>query len=144
MSELFVDPALLAVVWAAAARLPEGWTVELVEGQGAALELRLVKPNGHRLAGRTDEQRGYVWDKYRQFADLVFIEYARLCGGKGRRRSDDLAWGGNFTNAALQYLVGHFDLCGYRGFGRYQRPQEREKAPALARSNGKALSLVLD
>src|SRR5262245_15220661 len=120
-----------AIVLAAADRLPAGWQIEFAGGLSGdqtrgsflSLDLRLITPRGRRLPCRSVEQRGDLWETYRRLADLVFSEMHELfpeLEGQGY-----LAWGGKWTGEDGSWQIGHFDLAGWRGHGRYQRPPQR-------------------
>jgi hypothetical protein len=142
LDEWVVAP-LAQIISRAAAALPSGWSVEIVAdnpplGAGArrrtlgpaqavpyrwlvAVDLRLYDERGRGLATTSASERDAVYRAYRHFADLVFI--VQQC--RFPDLVERLAWGGKFTTAAGQWNVGHFDLGGWRGRGRYQRPVKR-------------------
>jgi len=134
-----VDDRLVHLLEEASRFLPEGWRLEVTsalrEGatvtgtggpsqhaSGLAVDVQLVDPQGRYIPNKTKDQAGQIWRQYAQLADLVFhcqrLIYPEL---EGR-----LAWGGKFTLAGGEWDVMHFDLGGWRGRGRYQRPDRRE------------------
>jgi hypothetical protein len=119
-----VGHQLTLIVAAAAAALPPGWQLELVAGAGLAVELRLTDPRGRALPGSCRVERGPVWEAYRRFADQAYAAQGRLYPELAGR----LAWGGKFTAADGRWVIGHFDLAGLRGRGRY-RPPDFTRSP---------------
>jgi hypothetical protein len=130
-----LDDRLVHLLEEASRFLAAGWQLEVTSGHrpgatvgalgaisrhatGLAIDIQLIDPRGHYIANKTKDQGGAIWSEYAKLADLVFhcqrLLYPEL--------EDQLAWGGKFTLADGAWDVMHFDLGGWRGRGRYQRP----------------------
>jgi hypothetical protein len=114
----------LALILATAAdMLPVDWRLEIVACTVLSVELRMIDDHRGRILPRfSRRERGPVYEAYRRFADRAYTAQRRLYPELTGR----LAWGGMFTVADGRWEVGHFDLAGLRGRGRYRPPGWRE------------------
>lgn len=112
---------LTLIIAAAADALPQGWRLEIVAAAAFAVELRLIDPRGRTLPRFCRTEHGPVWGAYRRFADQAYAARDRLYPALAGR----LAWGGMWSGEDGRWVVGHFDLAGLRGRGRYRPPAGR-------------------
>jgi hypothetical protein len=124
-----VGHQLTLIVATAAAALPPGWRLELVAGTAFSAELRLIDPRGRPLPRFCRTEHGPVWEAYRRFADQVYAAQGRLYPELAGR----LAWGGMWGGQDGRWVIGHFDLAGLRGRGRYRPPGRRGADGAACR-----------
>ena len=122
-----VNHELTMIIATAADMLPAGWGLEIVAVTALAVELRLIDQRGRVLPRFSLLERGPVYAAYRRFADRVYAAQCRLYPELAGR----LAWGGMFT-ADGRWAIGHFDLAGLRGRGRYRPPGWRGADVAAA------------